>query len=320
MKAFVHRNATTIAEASSLLASYQGQAAVLAGGTDILGVIKDDILEGYPQALVNIKTIPGLDTISADAGGLKLGPLCKIADIALNATVKGSWPALSTAAGRVSSAILREMGTLGGNLCQSVRCWYYRFPQHIGGRFECFRKGGALCYAVPGENQYYHSIVGGEVCFAGFPSDTAIALSALNATIVTNKRSIPIDDFYVVLGNVLGVDEFITEVQVPAPAAGTTQSFTKNTIRKAIDWALVSVGSAITVSGGTVASARIYLGGVSPVPYRATAAESAITGQAITDALATTAGAAAVANAEPLSGNAYKIQIAKTLVKRAILA
>lgn len=320
MKEFIHRDAKTVAEASAILAEYKGKAAVIAGGTDIIGVIKSNIIAGYPEAVVNIKTIPGLEYIKEEGGVLKIGTLSRISDIADSEIVKSSWPALATAASRVSSAILREMGTLGGNMCQRVRCWYFRMPHQTGGRIDCFRKGGALCYAVPGENQWYHSILAGQVCFAHFPGDTPIALSALNATVVTNKRSIAIDNLYIVLGNTLAQDEIITEVQVPKPKAGTKQTFTKNAIRKAIDWALVSVASAITVEGGNVTAARITLGGVAPVPYRATGAEGAIMGKAISEAVAVTAGNAAVADAFPLSGNTYKVQIAKTLVKRAILA
>ena len=319
MKEFKHRNAKTVAEAVAILAEYKGQAAVIAGGTDILGVIKSDLVEGYPQALVNIKTIPGLDYIKEEGDVLKIGTLTTLADIASNATVKGGYPALAEAAFRVAAATLRSMGTIGGNLCQKTRCWYYRYPHEMGGRYNCFRKGGTLCYAPSGDNRY-HAVVGGQICFAIVPADTALALSALNATIVTNKRSISIDDFYIVLGTALAPDEIVTEIQVPKPKAGTKQYFYKQAFRRTIDWALVEVGSAITIEGGVVASSRISLGGVAPMPYRATGAEDFIKGKAITEAVAVTASEAAIATMIPLSGNKYKLQISKTLVKRAILA
>ena len=318
MKEFKHHDAKTVDEASALLAEYRGKAAVIAGGSDIIGVIKSDIIPNYPEALVNIKTIAGLDSVKVESGVLKIGALTTIEDIAENATIQGGWNVLSEAALSVAAALIRTMGTLGGNLNQSVRCWYYRYPNEMGGRFLCFRKGGALCYAVPGDNRY-HSILGGQVCFAVQPGDTSFALSALNATIVTNKRSIPIDNYYVVLGNVLAQDEFVVEVQVPTPAAGTKQAYTKFRYRRAIDWAITSVASCITTSGGTVSDARITLGGVAPVPWRSTEAENVIKGKAITEALAVEAGTAAVADAFALSDNAYKIQVARTLVKRAIL-
>lgn len=319
MKEFKHRNAKTIAEAVAILGEYKGQAAVIAGGTDILGVIKSDLIDGFPQALVNIKTIPGLDYIKEEGGVLKIGTLATLADIAVNATVKGSYAALAEAAFRVSATTLRSMSTIGGNLCQRTRCWYYRYPHEMGGRFSCFRKGGTLCYAPSGDNRY-HAVVGGQVCFAIVPADTALALSALGGSIVTNKRTISIDDFYIVLGTALAPDEIVTEITVPKPVAGTKQYFYKQAYRRAIDWALVEVASAITITGGVVASSRIAIGGVAPMPYRATGAEDVIKGKAITEALATTASEAAIATMIPLSGNAYKLPISRALVKRAILA
>lgn len=319
MREFIHRNAKTVAEASKILAEYKGKAALIAGGTDILSVIKSELYPDFPEALVNLKTIPGLSYIKEENNVLKIGTLTTLEDIQDNATVKSGYPILAASARSVAAAILRSMGTIGGNLCQRVRCWYFRYPNEMGGTFSCFRKGGTLCYAVAGDNRW-HAILEGQICFATCPGDTAFALSALSATVVTNKRSIPFDDFYVVLGTALAPDEIVTEIQVPKPAAGVKQYYYKQRFRRAIDWALVSVASAITVTGGTVSAARITLGGVSPMPYRAKPAEDAIKGQAINEALATRAGEAAVAAAIPMTLNAYKVQIAKTLIKRAILA
>ena len=327
MKEFKHVNATSLTDAAAALNAAGGKGAVIAGGTDLLGVIKSDILPDFPSTVINLKTIqPSLNYIKEESGVLKIGALTSLADVAANATVKGSYSLLSTAASRVSSHVLRSMGTIGGNMCQKVRCWYYRYPNEMGGRIFCFRKGGQLCFAVPGDNRW-HSILSGQVCFAPFPSGTATAISALNGKVVTNKKTIGIDDFYIVLGNVLAQDEFITEIQIPKPAATVKQYFYKQAYRRAIDWALVSVASAIDVQNGTVASSRITMGAVAPIPYRATGAEDAIKGKAISDAVATAAGKAAVADAFPLNanppkspGNAYKVQIAQTLVKRAILA
>jgi len=313
MKRFDHIDAKTVNEAVSALGA---KANIIAGGTDLLYTLKDEILPDYPETVVNIKTIPNMDSITEDSSGLKVGALARLADIAKDATVKSKYSALAEAAGRAASPELREMGTIGGNICQLVRCWYYRYHNN---RFFCFRKGGPMCFAVAGENRY-HAILGGAACFAVCPSDTAIALTALDATIVTNKRSIPIGDFYEVLGNVLDDNEIVTEVQVPTPASGTKQTFTKFALRKSIDFAIVSVATAITTSGGSVSDARIVLGAVAPMPYRATGAEDAIKGKAITESLAETAAAAAVKDAVPLGKNKYKVEIAKTLVKRAILA
>jgi len=184
------------------------------------------------------------------------------------------------------------------------------------------RKGGTVCFAVSGDNRHHAVISKG--CFAPFPSDTAVALAALGAQVKitgpSGDRTVSILDFYNNLGNVLKVGEIVTEIQVPTPAAGTKQTFIKFRTRKAMDFAIVSVASAITTSGGKVSDSRIVLGAVSTIPYRATGAEDAIKGQAITESIATAAGDAAMKEAVPLSHNSYKVQISKTLVKRAVLA
>jgi xanthine dehydrogenase YagS FAD-binding subunit len=319
MRKFEHKDATSVADASTILDGYGGKAKVIAGGTDILGVLKKDILGAYPQALVNIKTIPNLSYIKEEGAVLKIGSMTTLEDIVANSTIQSKYSALAKAANAVGTSSIRRMGTLGGNICQDVRCWFYRYPHRVGGRLLCLRKGGISCFAVTGDNRY-HAIVGGKGCFAVCPSDTAVALTALNATIVTNKRSIPIDNFFQTLGNVLAANEIITEVQVPTPKAGTAQTFTKTALRKAMDFALVSVASAITVEAGKVSDARIVLGAVAPGPFRAVDAEAALKGNAISEAVAVAAGDAAVKSATPLANNVYKVQIAKTLVKRAILA
>jgi xanthine dehydrogenase YagS FAD-binding subunit len=316
MKSFIHINASSVEEAASTLGDYGGNAVITAGGTDILGAMKDMVLPEYPEAVVNIKSIQGLDYITEEGGMLKIGALTKLKAIAENTIVIDKYPALAKAAARVASPPLRTMGTIGGNLCQDTRCPYYRASFN---RFFCFRKGGTLCFATLGETRYT-AILGGQVCFAAFPSDTAIALTALGATLITNRGNIQIGDFYGVLGNVLETDEIVTEVQVPEPQAGTKQDFIKISLRQSIDFAIASVAVSIAISGGNVEDASIVLGGVAPVPYKATGAEDALKGNAISDSVADAAGAAAVSDAFPLGDNAYKIQIANTLVKRAILS
>ena len=177
MKKFTHINAATIDEAVSALGA--DNARVIAGGTDLLHTMKQRINPTYPEVLVNIKSIPDLDYIREEAGVLKIGPLAILEDIAGDTTVNGKYTALAQAAHAVGTPQLRNLGTIGGNICQEVRCWYYRAP---GNYFFCFRKGGTLCHAVPGDNRY-NAILGGAVCFAVCPSDTAVALGALDATI-----------------------------------------------------------------------------------------------------------------------------------------
>lgn len=317
MRRFAYKNATTIADAAAVLKA--GNAAVLAGGTDLLNLLKMGALTNPPETLVNIKNIPGLDSVNEDSHGLTIGALAKLNDVANSEAVKGRYSALARAAGSASSPPLREMGTIGGNLCQEVQCWYFRRSFLTGSFFDCFRKGGSQCFAVTGENRY-HAILGGKKCFAVCPSDTAIALTALDATVVTNRRSIPIGDFFEVLGNVLNDDEIVTGIQVPRPVSRAKQSFIKFALRPAIDFAVVSVATVITTEAGKVSDARIVLGAVAPVPYRALAAEDVLKGKAISESTAEMAATAAVKDAVPLRDNKYKVQIARTLVKRAVLA
>lgn len=317
MKKFAYRNATTVAGAASLLKA--GNAAILAGGTDILNLLKTGALTNPPETLVNIKNIPGLNSIAKDVEGLKIGASARISDIASSDAVQSDYSALASAAASVGSPALREMGTIAGNLCQEVQCWYFRRSFLTGTFFDCRRKGGKKCYAVEGDNRY-HAVLSGNRCFAVCPSDVAPALTALDASIITSKRTIPIGGFFQVLGNVLDSDEMITAIRIPAPKPGTRQVFIKFALRPTLDFAMVSAAAAVTVESGKVSDARIVLGAVAPVPYRANGAESVLKGNAVSEAIAESAADAALQEAVPLSCNRYKIQIARALVKRAILA
>jgi len=332
MKAFKHVNAKTLAEAKTALAG--GNATIIAGGTDLIGQLKDNLFQQYdddrfgklenkatapkyPKTLVNIKTISSLDYIREEGGMLKIGATRRLADIANDKLVKQKYTALAEAALRVATPHVRDMGTIAGNIAQLHRCWYLRKPEN---RFPCIRKGGTKCYAMSGDNRY-HSIFGpakGVACIAVHPSDIAPALIALNAKVVTNARTIPIEQFFAVKipnNTVLAADEIITEIQVPTPPAGAKSAFLKFAIRKSIDFPIVNC--AVLVGGG---APRIALNAVAPAPYRATKAEAAIAGKKIDDATATAAGEAAVADARPFEATKYKVQIAKVLVKRALLA
>jgi xanthine dehydrogenase YagS FAD-binding subunit len=313
MKAFNHTNATSLAEIKTALAG--GKTNLIAGGTDLLGILKDNILPTYPETLINIKTVPGLDYIREEGGMLKIGALTRLADIAAHPAINKKYTALAQAAGRAATPHVRDMGTIGGNIAQLHRCWYFRKPEN---RFYCNRKGGNTCFAMTGDNRY-HSIFGMvNKCIAVHPSDTAPALIALNAKVVTDRRTVDAENFFDVKnpGNtVLAADEIVKEIQVPAPAAGAKSSFLKFAVRKSIDFPIVNC--AVMVGGG---GARICLNAVAPKPYRAAKAEAVIAGKPINEANAQAAGEAAVADARPLTANKYKVQIAKTLVKRALLA
>ncbi len=322
MRKFHHIDAASVDEAVSWLKRYGHRANIIAGGTDLLGKLKDEILPTYPECIINLKTIPGLDSIKEEDGMLKIGALARLHDIAVNPTIKDRYTALAVAAHRTASPNIRQMGTIGGNICQDIRCWYYRTPRN---RFPCLRKGGGRCYAIEGDNRY-HSIFGGSVeggCYAVHPSDTAPALIVLDANIVTSHRTIAAENFFQVgVGRttVLDVDEIVTEIQVPAPADGTHSTFLKFALRTSIDFPIVNCAAMITSLAGKVSAARICLNAVFVKPYRATKAEEAIVEKAIDEATAEAAGICALSDAKPLEHNRYIVHIGKTLVKRTILA
>jgi xanthine dehydrogenase YagS FAD-binding subunit len=317
MKRFGYRNATAIAEAVALLQA--GNAAVLGGGTDILNLLKMGALKNPPEVLVNIKNIPALNFIREDREGVRIGATTKVSEIAASEIIRSKYPALARAAGSVASPPIREMATIAGNLCQQVQCWYFRRSFLTGNTFDCARKGGTQCYAVDGDNRY-HAILGAKRCFAVCPSDIAVALAALDTAIVTSKRSVPLAGFFQVFGNVLDRDEIITELRLPTPDPRSHHIFLKYALRPTIDFAVASVAASVTTELGKVLDARIVLGAVAPVPFRATRAEEALKGNAINEPVAELAAAAAVEDAIPLSGNKYKVAIVRALVKRAILA
>jgi len=313
MKKFTHVNATTIDEAVSALG--EGKAAVIAGGSDLLSMLKGYVTPKLPDVLVNIKTIPGLDYIKEEDGMLKIGALTTLADIAKSSVVRTSYNALAEAARRAGTPELRNTGTIAGNICQHERCWYYRAEQNA---FDCLRKNPAtgICYALVGDNRYSSIFGAMNGCVSVNPSDTAPALVALDAKIVTTKQTVNAEDFFTMNDEkttILDDDEIVTEIQVPEFSGKS--AFLKFALRKAIDFPIVNC--AVAINGGT---ARICLNAVYNVPYRATAAEDAIAGQTITEDSAEAAGKAAVVDAATLPNNEYKVQIAKTLVKRAILA
>ena len=288
---------------------------------DLVGKMKDRILPAYPEALVNLKKIPNMDAIREEGGLLKVGAMAILEDIAHNPIIRERYAVLAEAAGRTASPHLREMGTLGGNICQDIRCWYYRHPDN---RFPCLRKRGSRCYALEGDNRY-HSIFGGSVeegCVAVHPSDTAPALIALDASIRTSKRTIKAENFFrvdVSKTTVLDDDEIVTEVQIPTPPKNAKSAFLKFALRKSIDFPIVNCAVMIASSKGKVEKARICLNAVYVTPFRATKAEEAMIGKALNEANAEAAGNAAIEGARPLKDNGYMVQIAKVLVKRAIL-
>ncbi|MCG4824232.1 FAD binding domain-containing protein [Adlercreutzia equolifaciens] len=309
MKHFKHMQATSADQAAKEAAS--GKAWVMAGGTDLLGTLKDEIFPEYPETVIDLKTIEGMDAIEEDGDALRIGALAKLSDVAENELVKTYAAALAQAAGRVASPTIRHMGTIGGNVCQMHRCWYFRVPDD---RFHCRRKGGATCPARIGDNRY-HSIFGDDNgCFAVSSHDTAPALVALGATVVTTKREVPAEEFFGAHGhrsNVLEDGEVVKEFRVPKAEKSAFQKFA---LRKSIDFPVVNC--AVAATGGET---RVVLGGVHPAPWRSKEAEEAVAAGVTADSAAK-AGEAAVSVAKPLGKNAYKVDIARTLVKRTLEA
>ena len=312
-------HARTVDEAVSLLDRY-GEAKITAGGVDLICLINKEVIA--PKVLVNIRTIPGLAYITEDAEGLKIGALTTINDIETSAIIKDRYGLLAEAAHLVAAPQIRNMVTIGGNLCQDVRCWYYTMSPVTGRSFFCYRKGGTHCYAVAGDSRY-HAIFSANGCHAAFSSDMAPALLALEAKAKiaspTGGRMIPLEEFYTPFGNILKPNEMITELQIPPPRPGTRQRYLKFRIRKAIDPAISSVAAVITTGAGRVSSARIVLGAVAPSPYRSVEAEEVLKGNVITESLAQIAAKRAMSEATPLRMNAYKVVITETLLKRAII-
>jgi xanthine dehydrogenase YagS FAD-binding subunit len=255
--------------------------------------------------------------------GLRIGALATIAEVAAHAAVKERWAALAVAASQVASPQLRNQGTLGGNLCQRPRCWYFR------GEYHCARKGGDTCYAIAGDNRY-HAIFGGSGCYVVHPSDTAPALIALGASVRVQgpqgARMVPADQFFVgpdkdvSRETVVEPGEIVTEVLLPAPAAATKSTYRKVRARGSWDFALAGAAVAVTAKAGKVEAARVVLSGVAPIPWRVPAAERALVGQTLEAKTIARAADAAAAGAEPMDHNGYKVALVRGVVEEALAA
>lgn len=291
----------------------QHSGAVLkAAGTDLLDLMKGEVLA--PDVLVNLRGMPGLDRIERQGDGFSIGALVTLADIAAHRDLP---PTLRQAAGETATPQIRNMATLAGSLCQRPRCWYFR-NQH----YPCLKKGGATCFAQEGENKF-HAIFDNKPCAIVHPSNTATALMALVAEVITNKREIPIDEFFVParrnleVENVLERGEVITKVVVKngLPAGAYREAREK----QAFDWALVAAAVSLQLDRGTVRAARIALGSVASTPYRRPEVEAALVGKKLSEKVARTAAELAFVGATPYVDNAYKVPMGKVILKRAIL-
>lgn len=292
-----------------------------AGGSDLIGCLRDEVFAcSKVVSLSAIEQLRGIERIG-DAG-VRIGALTTIAEVASNPLLNRGFTALAQAAAAVASPQLRNQGTIGGNICQKPRCWYYR------GEFRCLRKGGTTCYALAGENQF-HAVLGGARCYIVHPSDTAPALIALGASarIIGSQgtRLVPLEQFYVPPSTdpqretVLEPGQLVTELTLPTPAPGLRSSYRKVRARSSWDFALAGVALALQFDGDRVVAGRVVLSGAAPIPWRSAEAEAAITGRRLDEATARAAAEAAMQHAVALRRNAYKIPLFKGVLEEQLL-
>ncbi len=329
MKAFEWASPATINEAVQLLNSapvtsdMDEAARPIAGGQDLLTTMKDYTTR--PSRVVNLKGIRGLDRIQGNARtGLTIGALVTLSQLEEDSAVRASFPGLAEAAHSIATPQIRNLGTVGGNLCQRPRCWYFRLEEVI-----CLKKGGSECYAAKGENKY-NAIFGGGPSYIVHPSDLAPMLVALGASVsvvgADGKGVIPIDKFFTLPSdgnirreNVLKNEDIITQIQVPASPVAARSTYLKFKERESMDFAMASVAAAVQLGANkSIAQARVVLGGVAPIPWRAPQAEQFLVGKTLSPDVLAEAARLALQGAQPLEKNAYKVPLAQTLVRRAL--
>src|SRR5678815_2130260 len=326
MKSFEWTNPASVSEAVKMLTVASGDIddapRPIAGGQDLLTTMKD--YTSRPVRLVNLKHISGLNSITLNARGLTIGALVTLTELEEHAGVRKSFPGLAEAAHSIATPQIRNLGTVGGNLCQRPRCWYFRLEEVI-----CLKKGGSECYAASGENKY-NAIIAGGPSYIVHPSDLAPMLLALGARVTVvgadGKRVIPLDKFFTLPSegnirreNVLKNDDIITEVFVPASPLAQRSTYLKFKERESLDFAMASVAAAVQFDPGKkIKDVRLVLGGVAPIPWRVPAAEKFLLGKTLSPDVLTQAGKIALSEAQPLEKNAYKVPLTQTLVRRAL--
>ncbi len=326
MNSFEYANPTTTKEAAGMLAAQWGEAEILAGGTDLLSLMKNYV--ATPKRVVSLKGIKELSGITPSPAGLRIGSMVTLQELHDHPAVHGDYHSLAHAAGSVASQQIRNMGTVGGDLCQRPRCWYFR---NGFGLLAANDKGQPL---VPGGENRYHAIFGHP---AGGPGAYYVHASSLAPSLITlgarvritgarGNREVALVSFFATpkkegdRENVLLPNEIVTEIFIPAESKGLRTATYEVRQKEALDWPLATASVALRMNGNTVKGAQIVLGHVAPVPWRAMDAELSLVGQSITETTAAKAGEAAVRSARPLSGNKYKVQLARVAVKRALLA
>jgi xanthine dehydrogenase YagS FAD-binding subunit len=322
MREFKIAQPRTVDELTALLAEAKEPLAMMAGGTDLLDGLKSGVAAA--GLVVDLQTVAGLAGILTGKEGLRIGAMTRVVELADDAAVARDFPSLKEAALSLASPQLRNVGTVGGNLCQRPRCWYYRDPLIV-----CRKKGGAQCFAYQGRNKY-HAIFGGSGCYIVYPSDLAPALISLGAkaTIGTSKgdKVVALEQFYslpdvdVTRENVLQKGQFLKSVWVPAPKAGQRSAYVKLKERGTWDFALVSAAVSGIVKDGMIAEIEIVMGGVAPVPWRLKKAEDVLRGEPVSEALVRQAVDETLKDASPLRENGYKADLIYAALKEAVLA
>src|SRR5262245_21377801 len=323
MKSFGNSNARDLQHAVTLAQQTRQQgraAAFVGGGSDLLALVKDRITG--PDVLVNLKTIKGLDQVKAANGGTTIGGLITLDNLSRHDVIRRQYAVLAEAAETVATPQIRNVGTLAGNVCQRPWCWYFR------NGFPCYKNGGNTCFSFAGENQF-HAIFGGGPSYIVHPSDTAVALLALDARIrivgPSGERTLPAAEFFALpqqspgRENVLAPNEALAQIQLPAPWAGMLSTYHKIMDREAWTHAVVSAAIVLDMDKDICRTARIALGGVAPIPWRLPQVEQMLAGQRITESLAAKAAETALEGAKPLAKNAYKVPLTKGVVRRTLL-
>jgi xanthine dehydrogenase YagS FAD-binding subunit len=321
VKAFSYVNPANERDAVRALSSELDKVLPLGGGQDLLARLKDYVAQ--PDRIVNVKGALDATITPMPGGGLKIGAAMRIADLAEHEQLVKLYPAMALAAGEVGTPQIRNQGTVGGNLNQRPRCWYYRNEE-----FVCFKKGGNTCFSPAGENQF-HAIFGSGPSFIVHPSSLAVPSVAYGATFrlagPKSERTVAAADYFTMptlqnvrTENVLAPNELLTHVILPAPGPVKSGHYEVR-YKESHDWPIAFATVLLSMNGDAVRSARVVMGAVAPVPWRSQAAEAALAGKRINEETAAAAADAALRDARPLSQNAYKIQVAKTAVKRAIL-
>ncbi|MEJ2375861.1 MAG: FAD binding domain-containing protein [Pseudolabrys sp.] len=335
MKSFEWTQARNVAQAAhaatatvaAAMTSQRGKpstdaAVIKAGGIDLLDLMKEGLLT--PRQVVNMREVPGLDQIEQDNGGLRIGSKVTLAQLAADAQVRAHYRALADAAGASASPQIRHVATIGGNLLQRPRCWYFRSRAH-----HCARKGGYTCFAFAGENQY-HAIFDHNGCAIVHPSTSATALVALDASVELTdktgaKRVVKLEDFFVLpeadiqRENTLKPGEIVTGVLLPPQPETARSLHIKHGEMESFDWPIADVAVVLDMANGVCRKAAVVLGAAAPVSHRAKAAEAALTSKKIDKTAARAAAQAALQGARPLTMNGYKLPLFEALVRRAVL-